>query len=92
MAASNPPPADGPGASRGNSTTAAAGAVGTAAAFMPHVLHRAGLIAGAAFLSGLVGGIVFAILGLVAIVPITLRIHRRAGTWRAPIAAVVAFG
>jgi len=66
-------------------------AAGTAAAFLPHVLHHAGLIAGAAFLSGLAGGVVFAMLGLVAVIPIALRLHRRTGSWRASSVAVAAF-
>jgi len=73
------------------STTAASGAVGTVAAFLPHVLHHAGLIAGAAFLSGLAGGVVFAVLGLAAIMPIGMRLHRRTGSWRVPLVAVAAF-
>ena len=58
-----PPGAPGPPDS---SATAASGAVGTAVAFLPHVLHHAGLIAGAAFLTGLAGGVAFAALGLLA--------------------------
>jgi len=66
-------------------------AAGTVAAFMPHVLHHAGLIVGAAFLSGVVGGALFALLGLIAVVPIVLRLRRRTGSWRAPAIALAAF-
>ena len=84
-----PPGAPGPPDS---SATAASGAVGTAVAFLPHVLHHAGLIAGAAFLTGLAGGVAFAALGLLAIAPVAVRQHRRTGSWRAPAVTVAAFG
>jgi hypothetical protein len=90
MAHRLPPPADGTGGQE-QTTTAASGVVGTVAAFLPHVLHHAGLIAGAALLSGLLGVAAFAVLGLVAIVPLALRLRRRTGSWRAPLVAVAAF-
>ncbi len=72
--------------------TVASGALGTIAAFLPHVLHHVGLIAGAAFVSGLAGGVVFAAVGVVAMAPIALRLRRRTGSWQAPLVAVAAFG
>ena len=84
-------PATPPTPAPGTSGTALSGAAGTAAAFLPHVLHHAGLIAGAALLSGVAGGVAFALLGLLAVVPIALRLHRRTGGWRAPAIAVAAF-
>lgn len=81
------PAADAAGAAIG----IAPAATGTAAALLPHVLHHAGLIAGAAVLSGAAGGVVFALVGLAAIVPLALHRRRRTGTWRAPILAVASF-
>ena len=64
---------------------------GAVAAALPHVLHHAGLIAGTAVLSGLAGGIVFGLLGLAAMTPLLMRLHRRTGSWRLPAVALAAF-
>lgn len=91
MLPDSPQPSEPAADTAGAGTSIASAATGTAAAFLPHVLHHAGLIAGAAVLSGVAGGVVFALVGLVAIVPLALHRRRRTGTWRAPIAAVAVF-
>lgn len=82
----------GVGATEPAAGTAVSGALGTVAAFLPHVLHHVGLIAGAAFVSGFAGGVVFAALGVAAMAPIVLRLRRRTGSWHAPIVAAAVFG
>lgn len=70
----------------------AAGAVGAAVlGVAPHVLHHAGPLAGAALFAGLGGSLLFAALGFVAAIPLLLRVRRRSGSWRAPLAILVAF-
>ena len=50
----------------------------------PHVLHHVGPLAGAAFLAGAGGRLLFATIALVVSIPFLLRIHRRFRTWIAP--------
>jgi len=58
---------------------------------LPHVLHHAGPLAGAALLGGLAGSLLFGVIGFVAAIPFLIRMHRRFGTWRAPATALVLF-
>lgn len=60
------------------------GAVGVVSGLLPHLLHHIGLLAGTAVVAGSGGTAVFAIVGLVASVPMLLRLGRRFGTWKAP--------
>ncbi len=57
----------------------------------PHVLHHAGLLAGAAIFAGLGGKLIFAALGLVAAIPLLRKMRRRSGSWRRPAAALALF-
>lgn len=57
----------------------------------PHVLHHAGLLAGAAIFAGLGGKLIFAALGVVAAIPLLLKMRRRSGSWRRPAAALALF-
>ena len=50
----------------------------------PHVLHHVGPLAGAAFLAGAGGRLLFAGIALVTSIPFLRRIRRRFGTWVAP--------
>lgn len=50
----------------------------------PHVLHHVGPLAGAAFLAGTGGTIVFAGIALVVSIPFLLRIYRHFHSWIAP--------
>ena len=61
-------------------STAVAAVLGLA----PHVLHHAGLLAGAALLAGTGGALLFGAVGFVAAIPFLLRVHRRSGNWRVP--------
>jgi hypothetical protein len=67
------------------------GAVAALLGAAPHVLHHAGPLAGAALLGGVMGSLLFGALGLVAAIPFLLRIRRRTGGWRIPVALLVAF-
>ena len=58
---------------------------------LPHVLHHVGPLAGAALLAGASGIFLFAVIGFVAAIPFLLRVHRRFGTWRAPVIALAIF-
>ena len=82
-----------PGAPRRSRTLwgALVGAVGGVAGLAPHVLHHVGLLIGAAVIAGTAGTVLFAVIGLVASVPILLRLRRRFGRWWAPGIAVVVF-
>ena len=57
----------------------------------PHVLHHVGLLAGTALVAGSGGTALFAVLGLLASVPLLLRLRRRFGTWKAPALGLLAF-
>jgi hypothetical protein len=58
---------------------------------LPHVLHHAGPLAGAALFAGVTGSLLFGVLGLIVAIPFLRRMHRRFGTWRAPAIALVLF-
>ena len=51
---------------------------------LPHVLHHAGPLAGAALFAGFGGSLLFFAIGLVAAIPFLRRLHRRFGGWRVP--------
>lgn len=61
-----------------------AGAGAAVLGLLPHVLHHAGPLAGAALLGGLGGSLLFGALGLALSVPLLLRVRRRCGNWRLP--------
>ena len=70
----------------------AAGSVGAAIlGAAPHVLHHAGLVAGAAIFAGIGGTLLFGALGLVAAIPFLLKLRRRTDSWRMPAAALALF-
>ena len=58
---------------------------------LPHVLHHAGPLAGAALLAGATGRALFAAIGFVAAIPFLRRLRLRFGTWRAPAIALAVF-
>ena len=60
-------------------------------ALLPHVLHHAGPVAGAALFAGVGGSLLFGVLGLVVAIPFLRRIYRRFGSWRAPAIALAVF-
>ncbi len=65
--------------------------VGTVAGIVPHVLHHVLPLAGAAFLTGATGSVVFGAVGLILTVPLLLRLRRRFQTWWAPAVALALF-
>jgi len=71
--------------------SAVAAAIGSVLAIVPHVLHHVGFLAGAAFLTGAAGNLLFGAVGLAMSIPLLRRLHRRFGTWKAPATAVVVF-
>lgn len=72
-----------------------AGTVGGVwAAFMgvlPHVLHHVGPLAGAAFIAGTTGTVLFGLLAFVFTVPLLLRVRRRCHSWRIPALLLAGF-
>lgn len=82
------PPAPGRVRLLWNSVT---GVVGAILGIAPHVLHHVGLLAGTAVLAGAGGTALFGVVGLIASVPMLLRLRRRFGTWRAPSIALGVF-
>lgn len=58
---------------------------------LPHVLHHAGPLAGAALFAGLGGSLLFGALGLAAAIPFLVRMRRHCGNWRRPLAALALF-
>ena len=68
--------------------TALSAVVAAALGALPHVLHHAGPLAGAALFAGVTGSLLFGLLGLEAALPFLLRMRRRSGGWRRPLAAL----
>ena len=64
---------------------------GTLLGLLPHVLHHAGLIFGAALVTGTTGNLLFGALGLLFSVPLLRRLYTRFKTWKAPAIALVIF-
>jgi hypothetical protein len=84
----SPSEAGGPLAAVWNAVTAA---IATVMGLAPHVLHHIGLFAGAAFVVGGGGSLLFGAIGLLLSIPLLRRLHRRFGTWRAPALALAVF-
>jgi hypothetical protein len=70
---------------------ALSGALAAVLGLLPHVLHHAGPLAGAALVAGVGGSLLFGALGFLASIPLLLRLHRRSGGWRVPAAALALF-
>lgn len=70
---------------------AVVGVIGAAVGLAPHVLHHIGLLAGTALIAGVGGTVLFGVLGLVASVPLLLRLRRRFGSWWAPAVGLAVF-
>ncbi|POH72487.1 hypothetical protein [Arthrobacter glacialis] len=65
--------------------------IGFLVGLLPHVLHHIGLLAGTALVAGSGGTALFGALGLLASVPLLLRLHKRFGTWIAPAIGLLIF-
>lgn len=66
-------------------------AVAAVLGLTPHVLHHTGPLAGAALLAGTGGALLFGAIGFLAAIPFLLRVHRRCGNWRVPVALLALF-
>ncbi len=89
---SAPPATDASAAGRRRFDRARAALAAVGAAILgaaPHVLHHAGPVAGAAVLAGTTGRLLFGALGVLLLIPLLRRLHRRTGSWVAPAGAVV---
>jgi hypothetical protein len=58
---------------------------------LPHILHHAGPLAGAALLGGVSGSLLFGVIGFIAAIPFMLHLRRRSGGWRLPAMAMAVF-
>lgn len=67
------------------------GIIGTVTGLAPHVLHHVGPLLGVAAAAGAGGTALFGVLGLVASIPMLLRLKRRFGSWWAPLVALTVF-
>jgi hypothetical protein len=67
------------------------GAVGLIMGLLPHVLHHIGLLAGTALVAGSGGTALFGALGLLASIPMLVRLYRRFGSWVAPALGLLVF-
>ena len=67
------------------------GAVGLIMGLLPHVLHHIGLLAGTALVAGSGGTALFGALGLLASIPMLVRLYRRFGSWVAPAVGLLVF-
>jgi len=67
------------------------GAIGAVVGLAPHVLHHIGPLAGTALIAGAGGTALFGALGLLASVPLLLRLRRRYASWWAPAIALGVF-
>ena len=66
-------------------------AIGTVVGLAPHVLHHIGLLAGTALVAGSGGTALFGAVGLLASIPLLLRLRRRFGSWWAPVIGLAIF-
>lgn len=71
--------------------SAVVGAVGVVVGLAPHLLHHVGFLVGTALVAGAAGTALFGVVGLLASVPLLLRLRRRFGSWWAPGLALVVF-
>jgi len=67
------------------------GAVGGVVGLAPHVLHHVGPLVGTALVAGAGGTALFGALGLLASVPMLIKLRRRFSNWWAPAIALAVF-
>ncbi|MCR6490958.1 hypothetical protein [Cellulomonas sp. P24] len=67
------------------------GAVGGVVGLAPHVLHHIGPLVGTALVAGAGGTALFGFLGLLASVPMLIKLRRRFANWWAPAIALAVF-
>lgn len=71
--------------------TVLSGGLGGIVGLAPHVLHHIGPLVGTALVAGAGGTALFGVLGLVAFVPMLLKLKRRFSNWWAPGIALGVF-
>ena len=71
--------------------TVLSGIVGGIVGLAPHVLHHIGPLVGTALVAGVGGTALFGVLGLVASVPMLIKLRRRFSSWWAPGIALGVF-
>jgi hypothetical protein len=71
--------------------TVISGGLGGIVGLAPHVLHHIGPLVGTALVAGAGGTALFGILGLVASVPMLIKLRRRFSNWWAPGIALGVF-
>ncbi|WP_246006136.1 hypothetical protein [Georgenia muralis] len=71
--------------------TALTGVLGALMGLAPHVLHHVGPLVGTAVVAGAGGTALFGALGLVASVPMLIKLKRRFTSWWAPAIALIVF-
>jgi len=69
-----------------------AAAWGTFTGILPHALHHVGPLAGTALVAGAGGQLLFAAIGIAAMIPFLARLRRRFGNWLAPAIGLAVFG
>jgi hypothetical protein len=67
------------------------GIVGGIVGLAPHVLHHVGPLVGTALIAGSGGKLLFGFIGLVASIPMLIKLRRRFANWWAPGIALVVF-
>jgi len=71
--------------------TTLSGAWGVLLGLVPHVLHHIGPLVGTALVAGAGGTALFGAIGLLATIPMLIRLRRRFGSWWAPAVALLVF-
>jgi len=71
--------------------TAISGVVGVVVGLAPHVLHHIGPLVGTALVAGAGGTALFGAVGLLAAVPMLIKLRRRFGSWWVPGVALLVF-
>lgn len=71
--------------------TVLSGILGGIVGLAPHVLHHIGPLVGTALVAGAGGTALFGVLGLVATVPMLIKLRRRFSSWWAPAIALGIF-
>ena len=71
--------------------TLLSGGLGGIVGLAPHVLHHIGPLVGTALVAGAGGTVLFGVLGLVASVPMLVKLRRRFSNWWAPAIALAIF-
>ena len=65
-------------------------AIAAALGLLPHILHHAGPLAGAALVAGTTGSLLFGAIGFAAAIPFLRRARRHYGNWRVPAGILAA--